>query len=356
MSKDRLFVGRKKELALLEGLLKEGKTKGVFVTGRRGIGKSRLIEEFVKGKKRKGLFVQEGPLEASLQEQIALRSQQESSFFFCIESVEPSWIHPSLLQLPHTILKLEELSFPEVAALLPSLSKQEKLERLIQGGGVPLHLLYPKREKSALQECLSLVSKRRKGVHEQIVKALSKGPLGYLELVSTANYTSSGAFSGYLEELIDLHLLERDFTWDLKTGEKALKLSKYRLKDNACLMEISPSAKHLALHNLLLQNRFSLFQALGIRKEDVVFEGPYFQNETKKEKSSELDYLIQTRQGIFYAFKVDTEQMDCAKRMKEQIENLSLPKGSVCLPILVHAEKEPFQEDPSGFFFKKIGF
>ena len=45
-----LFVGRKDELARLEGLLSKQTASMVVVKGRRRIGKSRLIEEFAKGK------------------------------------------------------------------------------------------------------------------------------------------------------------------------------------------------------------------------------------------------------------------------------------------------------------------
>ena len=48
---DDQFVGRKKELEKLEGLLKKKSASLVVVRGRRRIGKSRLIEEFAKKKK-----------------------------------------------------------------------------------------------------------------------------------------------------------------------------------------------------------------------------------------------------------------------------------------------------------------
>ena len=45
------FIGREKELKQLENLITSGRASLVVIKGRRRIGKSRLAEEFGKGKK-----------------------------------------------------------------------------------------------------------------------------------------------------------------------------------------------------------------------------------------------------------------------------------------------------------------
>ena len=50
-TKDSLFIGRKKELKLLNDLLEKKVASLVVIKGRRRIGKSRLIQEFAKNKK-----------------------------------------------------------------------------------------------------------------------------------------------------------------------------------------------------------------------------------------------------------------------------------------------------------------
>lgn len=47
-----MFVGRKKELAILEKLYKKSSFEMAVVYGRRRVGKTRLISEFAKERKR----------------------------------------------------------------------------------------------------------------------------------------------------------------------------------------------------------------------------------------------------------------------------------------------------------------
>jgi len=48
------FVNRKNELSALEKLFEDGRAQLVIVYGRRKVGKTRLLQEFLKGKK--GLY------------------------------------------------------------------------------------------------------------------------------------------------------------------------------------------------------------------------------------------------------------------------------------------------------------
>ncbi|MBA2367412.1 MAG: ATP-binding protein [Candidatus Protochlamydia sp.] len=49
--RENVFIGRRKELHALELLLEKGMASLVVIKGRRRIGKSRLIDEFIKEKK-----------------------------------------------------------------------------------------------------------------------------------------------------------------------------------------------------------------------------------------------------------------------------------------------------------------
>lgn len=65
---------------------------------------------------------------------------------------------------------------------------------------------------------------RRGEICKKIVEILAKGPAEYPEISSELNYYSSGALSGYLEDLLISGFISRDFTWSLKK-EKLSNLS-----------------------------------------------------------------------------------------------------------------------------------
>jgi uncharacterized protein len=60
---------------------------------------------------------------------------------------------------------------------------------------------------------------------------LGKGSSEYSDLAEALSYSSSGALSSYLEDLIISGFVSRDYTWSFVTGDVG-KNSSYRLCDN----------------------------------------------------------------------------------------------------------------------------
>jgi hypothetical protein len=112
-------------------------------------------------------------------------------------------------------------------------------------------------------------------------------------------------------------------TWRLKTGAES-KLSRLRLSDNYLrfyLKFIQPNRRRiergtlsrlptidsvlgLQFENVVLQNRHSLFQLLGIDPNDIIYDNPYFQRRTQRQRGCPIDYLIQTRDRTLHICEI----------------------------------------------------
>ena len=387
------FVGRKKELTLLNELFQEKHASLASLTGRFRIGKSRLIEEFCKDKKLITLLKEEDLCLLAV-----LSKQKEKAVVFVDElfELEPFLkILPSLLRKPSKLmiivasssplslekafvgkfdfslkLHLEELSLAESNHFLEQIgfagSTEKKLEVLSWTGGIPYYLsLTDFKSSFTEEEFYNIVLKkagRKAALYQAILTALSKGPLEYLEIASQIDYRSSGALSLCLEELG--LFVARDYPWCLKDGKKSERLSKFRLKDNYLLSYLNCKgffcSKNLQLKNLILNNRSSVFHLLGLKKEEIVREGPYFQHETLKQEACQIDYLIQTRHRTLYAciirYKEEEIDLSLVKNLQEILKKLILPRGFSCNPVLIHVNGVSAEVIKSQFFFKIIHF
>ena len=168
----------------------------------------------------------------------------------------------------------------------------------------------------------------------------------------------------YLSDLETAGFIERDYTWSVKTGKKA-KFSKYRISDNYVrfyLKYIEPnrdlidrgafekrtltslpgwqSILGLQFENLVLSNRKEIQNLLNIRLEDVIYDNPFFQTKTQRQKGCQIDYLIQTRFNTLYVceikFSKNQISSNVTKEVQNKIQNLKLPIGISCRPILIH--------------------
>jgi len=178
------------------------------------------------------------------------------------------------------------------------------------------------------------------------------------------HYPSGGPLSDYIEDLIISGFLERDRTWSLQTGVES-KLGKFRIRDNYVryyLKYIQPHMQKikkglfktlspfnlpgwervmgLQFENLILNNREVIWQMLGLRPEDIVFENPYFQNKTSKQQGFQIDYAIQTRFKNIYLCEIKFSQnpisINVIKEIEKKIKALKIPKGFAILPVLIH--------------------
>ena len=190
--------------------------------------------------------------------------------------------------------------------------------------------------------------------------------------------------SEYLDELIASGFIRRDFTWSLASKEESA-LSHYRLSDNYLRFYIKFIAPRLAkikkgqlrelsllslpgfdslmgyqFENIVLNNRHLLYQALGIKPEEIVFDNPFFQRHTTKQKGCQIDYLIQTQLGSLYVceikFSRNEIKANVVNEVKEKIKALKRPKGLACIPVLIYVSpiKPVFEEH--AYFGKILDF
>jgi hypothetical protein len=200
----------------------------------------------------------------------------------------------------------------------------------------------------------------RNETYRRIVGALVDGPLDLEGLYQAIGISKTGKISDYSEDLIQTGLLARDYTWSLKTGQES-KLSRLRLSDNYVrfyLKYIQPnrrriergtlsrlpnfdSATGLQFENLALKNRLSLFQLLSIDPNDVVYDNPFFQRKTQRQRGCQVDYLIQTKYNTLYVCEIKFSRnplaSSIAREVAEKIDRLQIPRGMSCRPVLIYS-------------------
>ncbi|MES2198604.1 MAG: ATP-binding protein, partial [Chlamydiota bacterium] len=201
---------------------------------------------------------------------------------------------------------------------------------------------------------------KREDLYRKIVLSLSSGPRSFDEIAKEINYPKSGRLTEHLKHLIDSGFLSRDHAWSLKTG-KTMNIDLYRLSDNYIrfyLKYIAPKriqieAKRISMMNLsslagwdtimglqfenmVTSNRHELYELLKINPEDVLYDNPFFQKKTTRQKGCQIDFVIQTKFKTLYVFEVkfsrSTIKLDVIDEVKEKIQRISLPRGTAVFP------------------------
>jgi hypothetical protein len=97
---------------------------------------------------------------------------------------------------------------------------------------------------------------------------------------------------------------------------------------------------------------------LGIDPNDVVYDNPYFQRRTQRQRGCQIDYLIQTRQRSLYLceakFSRNPIPPTVAQEITEKIRRLSVPRGMSYHPVLIYAGDLAPALDASNLFTAKI--
>ena len=60
----------------------------------------------------------------------------------------------------------------------------------------------------------------------------------------------------------------------------------------------------LQFENLVVNNRHEIYKLLKINPEDVIYDNPFFQKKTTRQKGCQVDYLIQTKHKTLYLFEI----------------------------------------------------
>lgn len=258
------------------------------------------------------------------------------------------------------------------------ISPQEKFRLLCITGGIPRYLeeINPSLSSEANIQRLCFTREgllfnefdhifadlfsTRNETYRRIVGALVDGPLDLDSLYKALGVSKTGKISDYAEDLIQTGLLARDFTWSLKNGHES-KLSRLRLSDNYVrfyLKYIQPNRRRiergtlsrlpnldsvsgLQFENLVLKNRLTLFQLLSIDSNDVIYDNPFFQRKTQRQRGCQIDYLIQTKYNTLYVCEIKFSRNPLAPsvvhEVTEKIRRLQIPRSMSYRPVLIYS-------------------
>lgn len=302
-----------------------------------------------------------------------------------------SWIEENILSSTGFVgritidLVLEELSLKACNAFWHPKEKRiaafEKFKLLAITGGVPRYLeeIAPNMsaEKNIQSLCFTrggllvrefesifsdLFSRRSKS-YKEIVTVLAEGPKDLTEICEALKKSRGGVRSKHLDDLVEAGFVKRDFSWSIEDG-KERKLSKYRLSDNYMRFYLKCISRNLSkiekgdsaisliqipgwegvmslqFENLVVHNRRMIWQLLGIKPEEVVMDGPFFQKPTQRQPGCQIDYMLQTRFQTLYVCEVKFSKYKIDKKVIEEMEEkrmrLKLPRQFSIRPILIH--------------------
>lgn len=323
-----------------------------------------------------------------------------------------SWIEKNILSSTGFFgriafkITLTELPLNDCNQLLESVgfrrSAFEKLMFLALSGGIPWYIELINAKVSTAENIKQLcfvpdgvlvnefqyifndLFGRRKKICGKIVECLAQSPKSSSEIMQEIRYNKSGSLHEYLEDLTLAGFVSRDYTWAIKSGED-LALSKFRLKDNYLrfyFKYIAPkltkiqsnqyeektlsnlpnweSVMGLQFENLILNNRSEIWAQLNLKSDEILSNNPFFQNKTAKQLGCQIDYLIQTKYQTLFAceIKFSTHKigLGIVDEMRTKLSRLLLPKGFVCLPVLIHVNGVTSEVEEADYFYKIINF
>lgn len=278
-------------------------------------------------------------------------------------------------------LTLEELSLAECNLFWGSqkdrVSGYEKFKILSVTGGVPRYLeeLEPRQSAeenlrrlcfqkegflfSEFDRIFSDLFKRREESFRKILMRLVHGNADMAEICKALGMEKGGTVSAYLEELVSIGYVARDFSWNLSTAGES-KLSLFRLKDNYLrfyLRYIEPNKQAIlrgnfkfpigfesilgfAFENLVLNNRSTLQDKLGVNPSEILYDNPFFQRKTVQQPGCQIDYMIQTKYNTLYVCEVKFSKnkigSEVIAEVKSKMEKMKTPKQFSFRPVLVH--------------------
>lgn len=301
---------------------------------------------------------------------------------------------------------LKELSLKDCAEFWGTYGKHvsayEKYKFLAVTGGIPLYLEHMNPARSAEENIFSLCFRstgllfrefdnifsdlfsKKSSVYKSILEALSEGSKSLEDVCGVMKRKTTKKIRGYLDDLIKSGFVKRDYIWSLKTGKQSRE-SKYRICDNYSrfyLKYIAPM-KHkieqgqfktlsfaalpkwstimgLQFESLVLNNRDLVWQLLDIAPESIIFDNPYYQSPTKRNRGCQVDYLIQMRFNYCYVCEIKFSQREIGKEIIQEIEEkisaLAIPKKFSIRPVLIHVNGVTEELEESGFFAHIINF
>jgi len=92
----------------------------------------------------------------------------------------------------------------------------------------------------------------------------------------------------------------------------------------------------------------------------VIFDNPFFQRPTIRQKGCQIDFLIQTKFKTVYVLEIkfynDTIGKQIITEVQEKIQRISLPQGTAIFPVLVHVNGVADSVMEADYFYAIIDF
>lgn len=323
-----------------------------------------------------------------------------------------SWIEENILsstgfmgRLSLTLF-LQELKLIECNQLLDELgfrgSEYDKFKILSITGGIPRYLEEVDPDLPAEANIQELCFKpsgilfhefddifsdlfgKKSDIYKKIVTSLIGNPKELNEVLKEVPLSSDSHLNEYLQNLMRLGFIRRDYSWALKTGRES-QLSRFRLSDNYLrfyLKYIEPnqakitndhfsytpvstlpawdSIMGLQFENLVIASRELIWGQLPFSPADIVNDNPFFQRKTTRVKGCQVDYMIQTRFNNLFICEIKFSRNilgpHVIEEMKEKIARISLPRGFSCWPVLIHVNGVSDAILESNYFSQIIAF
>lgn len=215
--------------------------------------------------------------------------------------------------------------------------------------------------------------------YKRIVERLAEGSATLDQICHAIHLEKGGTISNYLDDLIETGYVTRDKTWNIKE-EKESNLCKFRLKDNYLRFYLKYIEPHrtqieknrivsppawttimgIQFENLVINNAHRLYELLGIKSQEVIYDNPYFQKLTKTHLGCQIDFLIQTKFNSLYVceikFSKDQIGLSVVKEVQQKIDCIHKPKSFSIRPILIHVNGVTSELIESDFFSNIIDF
>lgn len=258
----------------------------------------------------------------------------------------------------------------------PNLSAENNIRNLCFNPNSPLY--------DEFKYIFSDIYGKRSPMYQGIVSVLEKNKASRQELIKSMDLSLGGEVTDYLNDLEIGGFIEKEPTWSIASKNISI-LSQYRLRDNYTrfyLNYILPnklkiekrqlddiSIHHLPgwyamlglqFENLVINNQKKIMHLLGIRPEDILLSGPYFQRKTARQEGCQIDYMIQTKHDTVYIceikFKRDEIGLDIITEVQEKIRRLKVPKYVSRRTVLIHVNGVKDAVLDAGYFSAIINF
>lgn len=272
-------------------------------------------------------------------------------------------------------------------------SSLEKLRILCLTGGVPRYLEEINYNQSAEENYKNLcfskngflfseftkifhdIFGRRATFYQRIVQALVAGPKNLSSISKMSKLPPNGNLTHYLADLEISGFIRKEIVWDFKSLKDKEKTIRYRLSDNYLrfyLKYIHPNATKiekglfrdsgieklsafdafigLQFENVILNNYTEVCEILNIPLISVLNIGSYFQSETLRQKSCQIDLLIQTKNTLYICELKARREVDISviEEVKKKIKTLKRPSTLSVRTVLIYAgdlDQEIIEDD-----------